>query len=388
MSDSAIFEISQQSDIDAQKFINKSVLYVLDSNQGSYAGNQINIETSSLANSGRWLSFRDSYLMIPIVIAMKSSRDITAANPSPFSCGFKNGFYQLIDSMTVELNGQNIVQLCPYTNVWTNFKVVSTWSKDTLTKYGPSLGVFPDASTSVGVAAAASGNGIGLYNNNVYGLPSSLSDANFVGSSYNAGFLQRMYSTGFTVGGVNGAGALYANPGSTGMSFFTNDGGAAAARVYYWSIIAKVRLRDIHDYFDKVPLLKGSYYRFVINVNTSAFTLAVVGAGPTMSIATPASVTVSGRTNPIMVASCDEKEPLNGPVAAGNGTLAFSVGIGRTSPPGGAQVTNRTFESGCRLYVPTFQMNPEYEEQYISLHPTKTIEYAILQMGTKSTPFD
>jgi hypothetical protein len=373
--DEAIFELSQKSDIDPQKFINKSVLYVLDSNQSSYSGNQLFFETSSLANSGRWLSFRDAYIMIPIVIGCKASTNVTATM-SPFSCGFKNGYYQLIDSMTVELNGQNIVQLCPYTNVWSNFKVLNTWSRDALTKYGPSLGVWPDTSTSIGYNAAADLNGIGIFNNNAYGAPTSLSGAiQFIGQANNSGFLNRMYFTGFTTGGFAGAGAFYAEPKTTGMSYFSNDAVAAGGRTYFWSIVAKIRLRDIHDYFDKVPLLKGSYYRFVINLNSAAFTISGVAAAHSMSLASASAVTVQGRTNPIMVASAVAGNPMRASVDVANGTFAFSMGIGSTTPAGGALVKNGTFASGCRLYVPTFYMNPTYEEQYISLHPTKTIEY-------------
>jgi len=377
MSDTAIFELSQQSEVETSKFVQKQTLYVLDSNQGAYSSNQIFFETSSLSNSGKWMSMRDSYFIIPVVIACKASVDVTATF-NPFSAGFKNGYYQLIDSLTVELNGTNIVQLCPYTNIWTNFKVLNTWSKDTLTKYGPSLGVWPDTTTSLGYSAAASASGLGVYNNRVYAsIPVVATALTYTGPVANTGFLNRLYSTCYTpiAGGLDGAATIYTAPNTTGMSFFTVNGGAADARVYYWSVLAKIRAKDIHDYFDKAPLLKGSYYRIVLNINTAGFLITAVAAGPTMAIATAGNVIVNGRTNPIMVASSLANNPMNGSVAAGNGTFGFSVGVGSTTAPGGATVSNAIFANGCRLYVPCYTMNPEYEEQYISMHPTKTIVY-------------
>jgi hypothetical protein len=67
-----------------------------------------------------------------------------------------------------------------------------------------------------------------------------------------------------------------------GKNYQTDNGVAAAGRVWQWNIMATIRLKDIADFFDKIPLVKGAFMRFTINYNTAAATVTSVAAGPTM----------------------------------------------------------------------------------------------------------
>jgi hypothetical protein len=83
-----------------------------------------------------------------------------------------------------------------------------------------------------------------------------------------------------------------------------------------WKTYAKLRLKDLADFFEKTPLLKGSTMRFYINTNQSVVKFSVVKqvfTTATGTISTPASLNITsvvvngGLTNPLMIAS-------NGPV--------------------------------------------------------------------------
>ena len=110
-----------------------------------------------------------------------------------------------------------------------------------------------------------------------------------------------------------------------GKNYQTDNAVAAAGRVWQWNILATIRLKDIADFFDKVPLVKGEIMRFTINNNTAA-------AGTTM---VSTSITqITGRTNPVLLTSSAADNLLNVTVANSTGGV-FSVACGvvlTTSP--------------------------------------------------------
>jgi hypothetical protein len=93
------------------------------------------------------------------------------------------------------------------------------------------------------------------------------------------------------------------------------------------------------------------------------------GAGPLFSVASPADISIQGRTNPLMIASGEVNNPMNGFVNN------FSIGCGVSSLSLGGTTVNHALFRSCRLYVPLYSMAASYEEQYITMNPSKTIVY-------------
>ena len=93
----------------------------------------------------------------------------------------KNGYWQLLHSLTVEFNNSNVVQQVPYLNVFSSFKNLTSWSQNDVKDWGSVTGFFPDSSRSwiynnadYGTAADAGTRGgtnimatigLGLFNN-------------------------------------------------------------------------------------------------------------------------------------------------------------------------------------------------------------------------------
>ena len=157
--DSFLYEATIDGKQDIEKMLDKQVLYCLDQNGGSYNG-QIQIDTSTLSNSGRWMAFSEGYLEIPFQITLQSSTNISANDLlSAFTLGLKNGYHQLIDSIQVDYRGKNVVQLQPFTNFYVGYKLMSSLSADDLKKWGSTIGFEPDTATSFSYSAGASANG-------------------------------------------------------------------------------------------------------------------------------------------------------------------------------------------------------------------------------------
>ena len=443
MADNLVFEESLNTEIDTSEFISKRYIYVNDNNNGNYTS-QIVLDSTPLSNSGGWVNWQESFIVLPLVVQLTNQTDparLPAGSPiTNYSWAFKNGFWNMINSMTVEFNNQNIVQQTPFLNVFRSFKTMTGWSKDDLENHGASSGFYPDSANSwtfsnlVGdktnpLTFTANGSSQGVANNSnaVRGALASncftpAGNTPQFGTTDVAG-VATSSATGITYAG---AGAPNSNIGLQNEQFnegmrmrqsYVNydaaDGAAhsngqaelnnvqacnavyrsskvlsSATNGHVWNVYAKLRLKDLSDFFDKTPLLKGSTMRFFINTNQTLINFSVLrplttgaGAITEQPVLTVSSVNVvGGLSNPLMIASADLGDgsaPLYPCSNAGTAdVLQLSVSIFKNNF---GQQTNsgspQTSLTSCRLYAPVYTMNPIAESRYLSLAPTKRIKY-------------
>lgn len=392
MLDEYLYNASSTPQVSSQDMTDKEILFVQDSNGGSYSG-QFVIETSSLANSGKFLAYSESYLEIPFVVSLQASVTLTGADNliNGFMVGLKNGHHQLIDSIQVDMGNTNVVQLQPYTNYHVSYKLNTELSNSDVKKYGDVMGFSLDNACSATWSAGASSSGDGTSNNRL--SQSNLTAANTVAATnwrttldegtVNSGFYERQKNKALdlqpAIGAINVGTGWGANPGinttalanQVAKSYLTSSAVAGVGNVWQWVIVATIRMRDLCDFFDKIPLLRGVFLRATVNYNSVLGTITTVAAGPTMI---QTSLTqLSGRTNPLMVASAAFGNPSNlGVAGGGGGVWSIACGIGRTSSPA-STVTPPI--SAVRWYVPAYMMNPLKEEQYMTMNKYKTITY-------------
>jgi hypothetical protein len=174
-------------------------------------------------------------------------------------------------------------------------------------------------------------------------------------------------------------------------------------------IPAVIRLKDICNFFEKIPLLKGSTMRIYLNTNQSYFTTqyingqlsataAAAGTVGTVNETTYSAISLTsspyilggGATNPIMLASSDlgqggyNVNPLtalnsNTDVQGANPRIATAVPVNVGISIAKTQFNQLTQQSSAitqvRLYAPAFQMNPLAETRFLELTPTKKVLY-------------
>ena len=442
MSDNLVFEESLNTEIDQSEFINKKWVYVNDNNAKNYTS-QIVIDSTPLSNAGGWINWSEGYIMLPLVVQLTSAAGASlpaGSRVGDYSWAFKNGFWNIINSMTVEFNNNNIIQQTPFLNVFRSFKAHTGWSEDDLKNNGASCGYYPDNAGSwsysnndnTATYLQARGVGVGYANNanaserggiikgitgaanaaisadlipatSVAGFPALVVIGNetrityggasnpdpAIESSYscNDGMRKRQewcgYYPGATTGDENlGQGNI--NDAEKCSAVFRNVVVSTAGSVV-WQTYAKLRLKDLADFFEKTPLLKGSTMRFYINTNQSVVKFSVVKQAyttATNAITTQASLNITsvvvngGLTNPLMIASNGNGQGCS-PLPADNYTL--SVSIYQNNNQITSDVVNiqggQSALSSCRLYAPVYTMNPQAESKYLSLAPTKRIRY-------------
>lgn len=370
-------------------FTEKQVLFINDTNGGSYNGS-ITFDTTVLSNSGRYLDYSDASIQVPLVVSMVGSVDLTGANVvHAFTTGLKSGHYNLIDSIQVDYQNKNVVQQQSFTNFYVNYKILSEWSSDDLEKYGAATGVSPDSPASFTFQNAASSRGLGITNNVPFFTPAvKLYTQAAPIQSTNDGFARRLENSAVaSVAGVAGYGALptmvtSASFNNVGQSYLTNPAAGGAAAVYFFSIAATIRLKDICDFFDKIPILKGAQIRMNINYNACSFRLTNVAVGPTTTLTTYTQI--AGRTCPVLVPGCQAGAPYNAVVAAGNGTFDVEYNVLRTTNVGAGTAVN-AFLRSCQLFVPAYTMAADIEAKYLTSSPIKTIVYNDIYQYTVSS---
>jgi len=415
--DNLVFDEAVNSTIDQSEFISKKWVYVNDNNSQNYSS-QVVIDSTPLSNAGGWINWSEAYMVLPLVVQLTSTNpaslpytlnpgdnldNATTTTLGDYSWAFKNGFWNIINSMNVEFNNQNIIQQTPLTNVFRSFKAHTSFSQDDLLNEGSSLGYYPDNAGSWKYSAGYSTDGNGLSNNRdapiqrVY-VPASVgagggyaysSTGRFDGAtnpssydggiySFNEGLLKRQTWYGYD---AQDSSQKAINPLSTCSQVYRSSKVQTEAGSVVWRVFAKLRLKDLNEYFEKCPLLKGSTIRFYLNTNQALTQFTTIGGTMSASgVITPATYSatsvqvIGGLTNPLMVAS----------QASGNGASTLPVDTYQLS----VSIFKNTFQqqttaytagqsplSAVRLYAPVYQFNPLAQQRYLQLAPTKKVVY-------------
>ena len=462
------YEESIASEATAHPFYSKQWVYCNDSNASNYS-NQIVLDTTSLSSTGSYIGWIESYIIMPLAVQLTSN---TAAsipagaagnydNSTDWCWAFKNGYWQMLHSMSVEFNNSGVVQSYPFLNIFTSFKAQTTFSKDDVQNFGDSIGFHMDSASSWtynNIAAesptvpTSCGGGLANNRNASYSpcvtkydgdgymskviYPASpvagpLGPTNAIGAwgvqaavpagtpvytqvmagatsntavlSANRGMYERQQAmNNDAANGINttdvdnytGQGELmpYTSVQQNWRSIKTQN---TVAGVASWNVYAKLRLKDLSDFFAKMPMLKGATCRFIFNTNQSIVHFSVcpalvgdtatidpTGAAPVASafallvppiIYSSAVNVVGGMTNPLMVAAAGLGQ---GSSSLKNDTYQLSVSIYKNNFV--SQGTNinlaTTALQSCRLYAPLYKMDKLTEARYIA-PKTKVIEY-------------
>lgn len=373
-SDAYLYEASLLPEDMATPFLNKKTVYVMDSNATSDYQNQLVYDLSSLSNSFNWIDFKSAVLEIPFTILVESIDEIANMDTviNSFFAGLKCGSHQLINSMSVNVNNTSVISLTNFLNHYVQYKLLTQLSSDDQKKLSASQYFSPDSSTSFHYGSVADGPGFTNNRPNV-NIAEDFSTLAFK-YTQNGGFGDRLQNV--LDYGTNVTDAFYKQTINTtgkckdnAISYFDTNGQTAR-----FNILATIRLRDICNLFDELPLVRGTYVNMIINLNTSTQTLTYVKNTTTFSVS---SVSVNGQTNPLLISSASVDQPnnwLDTVVGAGKtGILEVACNVG-TAKTTNASYTTPLLGGRTRISVDLYQMNPIYEERYLSLK-TKEVNY-------------
>ena len=366
--DEYTFKTSLEPDENEFIFQSRQYVWVTDQNSGNYPNSQIQWDLSSLSNSGKIVDFSQSFLAIPLVLQISNfTGTAPAATPeNVFAASLKNGIHNLINSLSLEISNNQVINLTAFSNLDINYRLLSTMDLNTYHNFGPSINFSKDSPESLNyqTGAVASRYGIGECNNTIGG--SLFATGSYWGGSsltQNVGRLNRMLNTSFDpTGGVGAVG--YTNGTSnlsvTGKNFCVQNG----TNITYY-ILATLPLKILHDIFRKLPLAKGIYARLVLNTNAQSTCTFTTGNNVYTSFTSQSPNNVI----PFQVS----------PLATGGGLVLNAATTGFTCSLGIAKNTAGTLNhptmSQCRVYAALYEFSPIMEELFFSKAPVKKVLY-------------
>ena len=292
----------------------------------------------------------------------------TASNAENlFAASLKNGFHQLINSMSVEITNAQVVNLTNFSNLDINYRLLSSSSREDELNFLPSINFHKDTAESIYYSDLSGTAGLGESNNVI--KKTVFDTANGWGAkgwNSNDGRLMRQLSTSFDpndspFGNNNFKLVNETTCKTVGKNYALK--GTVDTQHY---IIATIPLKIIHDLFKKLPLTKGMYMRLILNLNTQCQSTVTIANSQYTTFTT----TSLNNTFPCMLS----------PIGTGNGVVlnaatsaVVSLGIGKSFNT----TTSYTHPvmSSCRFYARVCEMTPSYEEMYLSAVPTKTLLY-------------
>lgn len=388
--DSLVFDMSQVSDASPQVFVRKDWLNILDNQSQNYSGNQCVIDTSQLANSNKYMNYREAYLSIPLLITLNATTSATAnlqPNTSATSCDYalalKGWSGSLIHSLTLDYNGTTIIQQTPLQSIWNTFKLQCSLSWDDVISQGASIGFYPDSALSFAYSTAFSTLGIGICNNVnaptidqpvVSGVWNSYLSANPAIAKRQ--MLLNYHPEGLTAVGLSAFSSLFTAGScrSAYKSYISNptniQGAIGTLGSFSQSAMVQVKLKHLHSFFDNAPLLKGVFMRLTMNLNNTSIAFTCnAGAFTAMSVTSAYS-----GVNPLMITASSAGSGTSACFNAAQDSYLASVAVGAKLLASGAVGSAGSLAQSITLNVPAYTFNPTFEQSYLS-SPVKRIEY-------------
>jgi len=362
-------------------FNKREWLYINDTTTQYDQGTSI-IETAALSNNDKFLDYNSGYLSVPILITLTNNSATTAGLaatatlPYTQSLGFKQSFLSMINSITVDLNGQSMVQQNQLIDIYNNFRLLTNESWTSQNRWS-TIGFYPDLVSDAGYSTAdnkyAPANTTANNSDNNEGLTERISyinldmnkfsldgvDTSLVSNLINASEIKKLYLSH--------------------ISNITDGVGVVSSPLIQYSVKATIMLKDIHPLFEVIPISKNLNFKIQIFWNNSAFTAthtATAGAVDGVWSAQSAQYRAYNGTIPLMLNNF-----VSGFGASTAGTIRTSVYVGDTCHDSIQKniTIASTLPTGAvgkqvELWVPAYQMLVDVDRDYSNGH-NKIITY-------------
>ena len=409
--DTLVFDMSSMSEGSPSVFVKKDWLSILDNQNQNYQGNQSVVDTSQLANSNKYMDYREAYFTVPMVLTLTQMPKVgqpiaevftpaTAGTSADYAVGLKNWYGSVVHSFTLDYNGTTIIQQTPYCGMWNTFKLMTSLSYGDLITQGSTIGFYPDTAGAIGYSTIATVNGVGTHNNSNNLVSPVVTGVFNSFESTNKGLLRRQQAWNFDLEGIVGGdgvdGVLFSNLitapnlNLAWKSYISKKQNAAVVSngaqapliqsvttqgLFQVTITAQIYLKHLHSFFERVPLLKGVFMKMTMNLNQSSVSFTSAGAGGVLTVTSVQSPL--GGVSPLMIASAAAGSGSAACFVKGDYTLSLAVGnkvLNSTQNAGAGGSAGGVFGGSVILNVPAYTFNPVFETSYLS-SPIKKIVY-------------
>ena len=312
-------------------------LYVNDTNQ-SYESSTSVIETGALSNSNKYMIYNKAYISLPFLVTITGAvgYDVTEV-------AIKQSFLSLVNSITVDLNGTNVVQQNQLIDIVNHYQILTQESVSSSPRWA-----------TIGLGELAERTALlDLGGDITNPRQTTLSQAE----------LQKLHQSN--------------------KSVYTET-------VTQYSARAIIYLKDLHPIFQSIPISKALNFKIQLFWNSCITSLNKGATSAIFSLTNP--YRPYNGTIPIEVTDDLYQRAINGPP---NASILVSLYIGdkcyASSQTSVAGVASGNVGNQVQLWVPSCQMKEAIETDYINTNAVKTVkyldyyQYTINDIGASST---
>lgn len=238
--------------------INRRSLTVYDSNLGSYSTGEILWDLSTIANSGSYIDWKNTFMQIPV--ALQVTHNFAKPDPNYYdalSVSLKNGNFAMLHSMSLNLSNQQVINLQPNIHARISYEIVNSMSKDDMER-AIQFGYAWEEGDTFFYNDIADAAGVG---NSVISVKPQ--DGLFGTYKQNTGRLRRLRSV---LDSVSNEVTDMLDPSvlmKRNVSYVAERSDTRTTIL----LNCKIPLDIVHDYFKKCPLAKNSLYSMSVHIN-------------------------------------------------------------------------------------------------------------------------
>lgn len=304
MSFETILQKSQQRQTNNYDVNKTRRIRIPDSNNGIYPSNEISFETASLTSQLGYVDFKNSYLEIPFLIELTATGAGFTSENMKNAVTLKNSCLDVIQSINLNYNDNNIINNIDMSHVPMNFKILSEFTQDKLNTTGALIN-FGGVNNSFAFSVASSTEGVGETNS----------------MSTNDSLKKRQNTT--NTSSTFGQNSLYTSDNLLQLknkSYYKRID--ANNHMYY--MLLTIPLSYLSEFFEKVPIVRRPFLRLNIRFHSSTTVLNYNNTGTKMDITsvntiygyTPYMMSFSGATG--IVGTADSVITIKSSVAGTN----------------------------------------------------------------------
>ena len=397
--------------------------YVSDINNGVYSNGSttlLSFDLSSIYSSDKFIDMSKSFLTVPICYVAQFASDAAGTAVAPGAnmsslVGLKNGYFNLVHSCQLDVNGTTIEQNTPFLNSYVGYKLLSQMSQDDYRTLGTSLGMGSELDTPQALkysslslanaspygAAATAPIGGNSFSNNCPFAPSAapdFGDQPAVGvqnsGTYNKGLfsrIERVVDLNNTNSPTNTS--LYGTYGVSGVNQLNQEMRptyTVSGNFMIWTDVAVIRMQDILNSMAVLPLARRFSGNLRLYLNTGSVSVSYVKSATGTQLAglcSTATTNTFSNTCPLMISAL-----LSASLPIGNaGTTYLSAGLfivrATTTSTGNINLgaSNATCQmQSCRLYFPLIKVKIAKSIAYEQENQHKQICYTAVLQNTIS----
>ena len=362
-----------------------------DINNGVYQSSLsvVEFDLNSIYKSDQLTNTEDLFLVVPIVMSAICSDAAGTTTYAAPTAGYslmslKNNYQNLVHQVDVTLDGKTLHDNQAFTNVYTNFKLLSSMTQNDLSCNNTGLGMASELdnekSVKFNAVTAASTSGVGLVNNQPFGTAASaggiVATINQNAGQYNKAIFQRMNRlvdiTANNTAGVYGAAGIVTE---TSLKADFKPYYTVSGNTMIWTDYSVINLKYLVDSLAQIGIVRRLNLRLRITFNLGS--VKMVMADPGLATQSYASFTHTfGGSCPFTINYLPLLAAAGGfNIAALN--LHANIAIARTpvsiNNVAVAQVSHPL--TSCQIYYSNIKLANDVATKYITENRAKQVIY-------------